>query len=59
MGKVLSETRLLKEENDMKQTKDVKVPFTRANAKKCICWQCTVQLTVAVLKRMQKKWGKL
>ncbi len=27
----------------MQQTKGVKVPFTKQNAKKCVCWQCPVQ----------------
>ena len=59
MGKVLSETRLLKEENDMKQTKDVKVPFTRENAKKCICWKCTVQADSDCIKKNAEKMGEV
>ena len=43
----------------MKQTTDVKVPFTKPNAKKCICWQCTVQTDSACIKKNAEKMGEV
>ena len=43
----------------MKQTTDVKVPFTKLNAKKCICWQCTVQTDSACIKKNAEKMGEV
>ena len=43
----------------MNQTIGVKVPFTKPNAKKCICWQCTVQADSACVKRNAEKMGEV
>ncbi len=36
-----------------------KVPFTRPNAKKCICWQCPVQTESACIKANAEKMGEV
>ncbi len=36
-----------------------KVPFTRPNAKKCICWQCPVQADSACIKANSEKMGEV
>ncbi len=45
----------------MAQTAGVgaKVPFTRPNAKKCICWQCPVQEHSACIKANAEKMGEV
>ncbi len=40
----------------MKQTTGI-IPFTRSNAKKCLCWQCPVQIDSACIKANVKKMG--
>ena len=37
----------------------VKVPFTRVNAKKCICWECPVQANSACIKANTEKMGEV
>jgi hypothetical protein len=41
----------------MRQTTTVKVPFTRPNAKKCICWECPVQADSQCIKENSEKMG--
>ncbi len=36
-----------------------KVPFTRPNAKKCICWECPVQTDSACIKANADKMGEV
>ncbi len=36
-----------------------RVPFTRPNAKKCICWQCPVQGDSACIKANADKMGEV
>ncbi len=43
----------------MEEVTDVKVPFTRSNAKKCICWQCTVQADSACVSKNAEKMGEV
>ncbi len=43
----------------MQQTIGVKVPFTRPNAKKCICWECPVQTDSACIKATAEKMGEV
>lgn len=43
----------------MKQTTEVKVPFTRQNAKKCVCWECPVQTDSQCIKENSKKMGEV
>ncbi len=38
---------------------DVKVPFTKSNAKKCICWQCPVQADSDCIKKNEEKMGEV
>ncbi len=40
-------------------TVKAKVPFTRPNAKKCICWQCPVQTDSACIKANADKMGEV
>ncbi len=41
----------------MRQTAGVKVPFTRQNAKKCICPECPVQADSQCIKDNSEKMG--
>ncbi len=43
----------------MRQTIGVKVPFTKVEAKKCICWQCPVQTKSECIKRNAEKMGEV
>ncbi len=43
----------------MKQTGRIKVPFTRENAKKCICWECPVQADSQCIKQNSEKMGEV
>lgn len=43
----------------MNQTTDVKVPFTRPNAKKCICWKCPVQADSECIEKNAEKMGEV
>ncbi len=43
----------------MKQAVRTKVPFTRANAKKCVCWQCPVQAKSECIKKNADKMGEV
>jgi len=41
----------------MTQATEIKVKFTRQNAKKCVCWQCPVQTDSACIKANGDKMG--
>lgn len=43
----------------MDQTTAAKVPFTRPNAKQCICWQCPVQADSACIEENAEKMGEV
>ncbi len=43
----------------MQQTIGVMVPFTRPNAKKCICWECPVQANSQCIKENSEKMGEV
>jgi hypothetical protein len=41
----------------MRQTVNIKVLFTRQNAKMCICWECPVQAKSQCIKENEEKMG--
>lgn len=41
----------------MNQSTVDKVPFTRENAKKCLCWKCPVQKDSQCIKNNEEKMG--
>lgn len=43
----------------MNQSTGNKIPFTRENAKKCICWQCPVQKDSQCIKSNEEKMGEV
>ncbi len=43
----------------MEQTAKAKVPFTRANAYSCICWDCPVQASSQCVKENTAKTGNV
>ncbi len=38
---------------------EIKVPFTRSNAKNCICWKCPVQADSVCIKTNADKMGEV
>ncbi len=43
----------------MNKITNIKVPFTRKNAKNCICWECTVQIDSDCIKKNAEKMGEV
>lgn len=43
----------------MNQSIENTIPFTRENAKKCICWKCPVQKDSQCIKKNEEKMGEV